>query len=53
MEMHMKACSRTKRRMEQHRFKPKNGMHKDCSKTTKKIKNSKAIENWKLLVKAS
>ncbi len=51
--MHMKAYSRTKRRMEQHRFKPKNGMHKDCSRTTKKKKDSKAIENWKLLTKAS
>jgi hypothetical protein len=41
MEMHVKAYSTTKRRMEQLIFKPKNGMHKDCSRTTKKKKIQK------------
>jgi hypothetical protein len=46
MEMHMKTYSRTKRKLEQHRFKPKNGMHKDCSRTTKKkgFKSNRKLE---------
>ncbi len=46
MDMHMKAYSRTKRRMEQHRLKPKNGMHKDCSRTKKRkgFKSNRKLE---------
>ncbi len=44
--MHMKAYSKTKRRMEQHRFKPKNGMHEDCSRTKKRkgFKSNRKLE---------